>query len=80
MLLGNGPAGLTASFLLAGHQPVYNGARHPDPMLSARLCAVAKEVSIMSEESLQFLAQVILIFFLMYPSVFFCFFFYQEFT
>ncbi|CAH1393296.1 unnamed protein product [Nezara viridula] len=57
IVIGNGPAGLSASFLLAGHHPIYNGTGHPDPMLSARLSSLSEGESLMSEEKLQFLAQ-----------------------
>jgi hypothetical protein len=54
---GNGPSGIALSYLLAGNWPYYNGAIHPDEMLTARLSSAPPGRSIVKQD-LRFLSQV----------------------
>jgi hypothetical protein len=54
---GNGPSGIALSYLLAGNWPDYNGAVHPDEMLTTRLAGAPAGRSIIQQD-LRFLSQV----------------------
>jgi hypothetical protein len=54
---GNGPSGIALSYLLAGNWPYYNGAVHPDEMLTTRLAGAPPGRSIIQQD-LRFLSQV----------------------
>jgi hypothetical protein len=54
---GNGPSGIALSYLLAGNWPYYNGAVHPDEMLTTRLASAPRGRSIIKQD-LRFLSQV----------------------
>ncbi|XP_063237360.1 oxidative stress-induced growth inhibitor 1-like [Bacillus rossius redtenbacheri] len=57
VVVGNGPAGVMLSYMLAGHAPYYTGQPHPaDEMLTARLRATPRERSLL-EQDLHFLSQ-----------------------
>lgn len=53
---GNGPSGITLSYLLNGYRPYYNKIPHPDPMLSARLIECTQKSLL--HQDLSFLSQV----------------------
>lgn len=56
VVIGNGPAGLSLSYMLAGNWPYYNGKKHPDEMLTARLRSTYSTKSLV-EQDLRFLAE-----------------------
>lgn len=56
VVIGNGPAGLSLSYMLAGNWPYYNGKRHPDEMLTARLRSTTPGKSLVQQD-LKFVAQ-----------------------
>jgi hypothetical protein len=58
---GNGPSGIALSYLLAGNWPYYNGAVHPDEMLTTRLAGAPCGRSIIKQD-LRFLSQVYAVF------------------
>lgn len=55
IIVGNGPSGITLSYLLNGHSPFYNRKAHPDPMLSARLIECTQKSLL--HQDLSFLSQ-----------------------
>ncbi|KAL0274747.1 UNVERIFIED_CONTAM: hypothetical protein PYX00_002799 [Menopon gallinae] len=55
VIIGNGPSGITLSYLLSGHSPYYNRIPHPDPMLSARLIECSQKSLL--HQDLAFLSQ-----------------------
>ncbi|XP_069687626.1 oxidative stress-induced growth inhibitor 1-like isoform X1 [Periplaneta americana] len=56
VVIGNGPSGIALSYLLAGNWPYYNGAVHPDEMLTTRLSGAPSGRSIIQQD-LRFLSQ-----------------------
>lgn len=54
-LAGNGPSGITLSFLLSGHWPYYSGAPLSDEYLQMRLESCQKDLSIVDQD-LEFLS------------------------
>lgn len=56
VIIGNGPSGIALSYLLAGNWPYYNGAVHPDEMLTTRLASAPPGRSIIQQD-LRFLSQ-----------------------
>lgn len=57
VVVGNGPSGLTMSFVLSGHMPVYNGLNHPDMLLNAAIRNLLSPNSGISNTNLTTLAQ-----------------------
>ncbi|XP_015913499.1 oxidative stress-induced growth inhibitor 1 isoform X2 [Parasteatoda tepidariorum] len=55
VIIGNGPSGITLSYMLAGNWPYYNGSTHPIDFLNHRL-QENKEKSIL-EQDLDYLAE-----------------------
>jgi len=46
LLLGNGPSGISLSYILAGHWPYYNGEPHSDEALNSRLAHLDADTSL----------------------------------
>lgn len=54
--IGNGPSGITLSYMLAGNWPYWSEndvQRHPDELLSARLCYADADKSLVEQDLIQ---------------------------
>ncbi|XP_065211519.1 oxidative stress-induced growth inhibitor 2-like [Planococcus citri] len=56
VVIGNGPSGIILSYILSGNWPYYNGGKHPDEMLTARLQYMPQDKSLL-EQDLDMLSQ-----------------------
>jgi hypothetical protein len=57
VVIGNGPSGITLSYLLSGHVPYYNGEREsPDEFLHLRMSEKQNEPLVLQD--LEFLSDV----------------------
>ncbi|XP_022100915.1 oxidative stress-induced growth inhibitor 2-like [Acanthaster planci] len=54
IIVGNGPSGISLSYLLSGNWPYYTGEPHPDPYLHARL--LENEEQSILQQDLEFLS------------------------
>uniref|UniRef100_A0A146LQ60 Oxidative stress-induced growth inhibitor 2 n=2 Tax=Lygus hesperus TaxID=30085 RepID=A0A146LQ60_LYGHE len=59
VIVGNGPSGLSMSYVLAGRALTYNGRSHPDAILDAALRSTLQKDAVITESDLSSLAQCV---------------------